>query len=246
MPPPVPPVVPEEPLGALGVTTPLLLEELELLELLGAARAGARGADRLRRTPGSRRRRRRSRPRTWRCRARSRTRSCPRRAGPRGRSSGRRRPGPPSPSGTASRFGVGRRVELLDLVDHALAELGDLVGLGHALAGRRRTARSSVFASAQIAVRLGDELGLAQRSACVSVGTAIGVSGELSPPQAESAIPAPTAAARTTRCRTRHIRPRKVARIDGEAAGYATSSSSSGCSTSFRCAFDLRCPLRPP
>ena len=47
----------------------------------------------------------------------------------------------------------------------------------------------------------------------VAVGTTIGVSGELSPPQAESAIPAPTATARTTKCLTRHIRPRKVARI---------------------------------
>ena len=47
----------------------------------------------------------------------------------------------------------------------------------------------------------------------VAVGTTIGVSGELSPPQAASAIPAPTATARTTKCLTRHIRARKVARI---------------------------------
>ena len=71
-----------------------------------------------------------------------------------------------------------------------------------------------------------DELASAQaESACamnsvlpsepcvVSVGTTIGVSGELSPPQAESTTPAPTATARTTKCLTRHIRPRKVARI---------------------------------
>src|SRR5262249_36024634 len=45
----------------------------------------------------------------------------------------------------------------------------------------------------------------------VAVGTVINTSGELSPPQAESTAPTEMAPARTSKCRTRLIRPGKVA-----------------------------------
>ena len=67
-----------------------------------------------------------------------------------------------------------------------------------------------VFASAQM------ESAWATKSVlpwlgCVSVGTTIGVSGELSPPQAESAIATPTAAAGTQKVPHAPHRARKVA-----------------------------------
>jgi hypothetical protein len=77
------------------------------------------------------------------------------------------------------------------------------------------------FASAQIESAWAMNCALSVDAAVwvVSVGRAIGVSGELSPPHAERTIPAETAAAGTRRCRTRHIRPRKVARMPGGAVG---------------------------
>ena len=135
------------------------------------------------------------------------------------------------------------RAELVDLVDDALAELGDLVGLAHALSGGRELLDRRVRLGAR-RIGLGDELGLGQprrglgRDRDQGLGAAVTAAGGDDESHAdrgggdEKLPQAPHTAGQGSR--------------DARANYADSAASSSGGSTSLRCRSGFRCPLRPP